>query len=76
MSQKSITIQRPKAPSPDSWIKSETPTAAGRTKRLTLDIPEELHKRVRLACVERGAFVSDVVRDLLDKAFPATERKG
>jgi hypothetical protein len=40
------------------------------TKRLTIDIPISLHKRMRLACVEKGITHADVIRRFLDKEFP------
>jgi len=60
--------------SPDAWIESrDKPTApAEPTKRLTVDIPQSLHKRIRLACIERDEVMADVIRDILQKAFPET----
>ena len=61
--------------SPDAWIESrDKPTApAEPTKRLTVDIPQSLHKRIRLACIERDEVMADVIRDILQKAFPEAE---
>jgi hypothetical protein len=49
------------------------------TKRLTIDIPLGLHRRVRTESAREGVYISDVVRDFLDKRFPAGDpvaRKG
>lgn len=56
---------------PDAWIESrDKPAAAAEpTKRLTVDIPQSLHKRIRLACIERDEVMADVIRDILGKAF-------
>ena len=61
--------------SPDAWIESrDKPTApAEPTKRLTVDIPQSLHKRIRLACIERDEVMADVIRDILQRGFPETE---
>jgi hypothetical protein len=61
--------------SPDEWIeKREKPTArAEPTKRLTVDIPQSLHKRIRLVCIERDEVMADVIREILQKAFPTAE---
>ena len=61
--------------SPEAWIESRDKPAAPAepTKRLTVDIPQSLHKRIRLACIERDEVMADVIRDILRKAFPETE---
>lgn len=44
-------------------------------KRLTIDIPESLHKRVKSQCGARGTTIADVVRKYLEKSFPDQDRK-
>lgn len=39
-------------------------------KRLTIDIPEGLHKRVKSQCGAQGTTIADVVRAFLEKKFP------
>ena len=39
-------------------------------KRLTIDIPESLHVRVKSQCAKRGAKMADEIRALLEKHFP------
>ena len=41
-------------------------------KRFTIDVPVELHRRVRAACAKRGLRPSSVRRDLLEREFPET----
>ena len=41
-------------------------------KRFTIDVPAELHRRVRAACARRGLRPSSVLRDLLEREFPDT----
>lgn len=41
-----------------------------KNKRLTIDIPESLHKRVKSQCANRGTTIADVVRDFLERKFP------
>jgi hypothetical protein len=38
-------------------------------KRLTIDIPESLHKAVKAQCAMRGTKIADEVRELLSKKF-------
>jgi len=59
------------AATPDAWIESrDKPTApAEPTKRLTVDIPQSLHKRIRLACIEQDEVMADAIRRILNNAF-------
>ena len=41
-------------------------------KQFTIDVPAELHRRVRAACARRGLRPSSVLRDLLEREFPET----
>ena len=41
-------------------------------KRFIIDVPVELHRRVRAACAKRGMRPSSVLRDLLEREFPHT----
>jgi proline-rich tail region repeat protein len=56
----------------DAWIESRDKPAAPAepTKRLTVDIPQSLHKRIRLACIEQDEIMADAIRKILQKAFP------
>lgn len=40
------------------------------TRRLTVDVPLSLHRRIKIKCVMEDAGVSDVVRKVLERAFP------
>ena len=55
-------------PSKDQWV------AAGQAsepiKRLTIDIPLALHKRIKTQCAIRGENMADEIRKLLEKHFP------
>jgi hypothetical protein len=39
-------------------------------KRLTIDIPLSLHRRVKSQCGEEGLQMADVIRGFLEKRFP------
>jgi hypothetical protein len=39
-------------------------------KRLTVNIPDELHHRIKVRCAHERQQISDVVRTLLTKEFP------
>jgi hypothetical protein len=36
-------------------------------KRIVADVPEQIHRQVRLRCLERGVLVRDYVLELLAK---------
>lgn len=76
---KKIAFRRPAAGSDaDAWVASgaevqlpATVTASQTAmKRLTIDIPADLHRRVKRECADRGVKMADVVRDLLLAEFP------
>jgi hypothetical protein len=39
-------------------------------KRLTFDIPADLHMRMKLECVRGGRDMADVIREMLAAKFP------
>ena len=41
-----------------------------KTKRFTIDVPEELHRRVKTACVIQGKKMNEVLIDILQREFP------
>jgi len=55
--------------SADQWVESRVVTEE--MKRLTLDIPEGLHRRIKSQCAARGVKMVDVIRELLEENFPA-----
>lgn len=73
---------KPQAASPlksaDDWVMNrpaETPPEpvqeAIPLKRLTIDIPAELHGRIKAQCALRGIKMADEIRVLLDNHFSA-----
>lgn len=62
-------------PSVDQWIAGEA--RAEPTKRLTIDVPLSLHRRVKTRCAIDDLVIADVVRELLARRFPEdTQRQG
>jgi hypothetical protein len=43
---------------------------AGDLKRLNAMIPAELHRRMKVACVQAGTDMTTVLIELLEKRFP------
>lgn len=69
---------------PDEWVSaastpamvSDEPNAAAQSmekaiemKRLTIDIPSDLHTRIKMQCAARGRKMADEIRDLLEGHF-------
>jgi plasmid stability protein len=38
-------------------------------KRLTIDIPEDLHRRLKMDCAANGHKMADVVREMLSQKY-------
>jgi hypothetical protein len=57
---------------------AETPEAAvvtafpqqGVMRRFTIDVSDELHKRIKAQCALRGLKMADVLREILEREFP------
>ena len=39
-------------------------------KRFTIDVPLELHRRIKTQCAMRGKKMADVLREILEREFP------
>jgi len=46
------------------------PPPAEPMKRLTIDLTENLHRRIKATCAQRGTKMVDEIRILLENAFP------
>lgn len=58
----------------DEWVENRaaagaTAEAAEPMKRLTIDVPESLHRLIKTTCAQRGTKIADEVRDLLIRNF-------
>lgn len=75
MTKKISIAPRPSARQADAWVNAETKATtpaqadAGEMKRLTIDIPAALHRRVKAACAADGLKMADMVRELLTKKY-------
>ena len=62
---------------PDAWVCAPAPAsatisakAATYTARLTVDITPALRGRIKVAAFTRGLTVADMLRTMLEQAFP------
>ena len=58
---------RPVPDAVDSWVESRAveQVVVEPMKRLTIDIPESLHRSIKSQCAMRGSKIADEVRELL-----------
>ena len=70
---------KPSKPRPanhaDKWVSGQTPAPKevvrpAKAKRLTLDLDEDLHRRIKVACSLRGTTMVEEITKLLKKNFP------
>jgi len=79
MSGKTVQFKMPAKPATaEEWIGQGAATEAkpaptGPMKRFTIDVPLDLHARIKITCAERGKVMADEIRRLLEAEFP--ERK-
>jgi hypothetical protein len=57
----------------ESWVRGETPPANGPQKRLTLNLPADLHKAFKGHCVRDGVTIQDKVRLLIERDLTAVQ---
>lgn len=75
MSSKKVTIgirptRQGSSGSADQWVESrEASRVAEPMKRLTIDIPAELHRKIKGQCATRGTKMADEVRELLRQQY-------
>lgn len=75
MSSKKISIgakptSATKVASVDEWVESRALIdAPEKMKRLTIDIPESLHRAIKSQCALRGTKIADEVRELLANKY-------
>ena len=62
---------------PDAWVRALAPAEAVSTRaelytaRLTVDVTPDLRGRIKVAAFRRGLTVADMLRAMLEDAFPA-----
>jgi hypothetical protein len=67
-------IQIPRKPRADEWVaqgREKTTTPEQKMKRLTLDLPEGLHRAIKRRAVEEGVTMVEMLRTLLEERYGA-----
>lgn len=70
MSTKKVQIgtkptNKPAPVAADAWVESRSNDEPEPMKRLTIDVPESLHRAIKRQCADRGTKMADEVRELL-----------
>ena len=77
---KTVAFNKPRMPDPDAnsvdrWVgdaaapeqKAARPV---KMKRFTIDVPADLHRRIKSECAREGLKMADVLREMLETRFP------
>ena len=67
-----------KPTTPDDWVESRKIEATPKVeemKRLTFDISDSLHRRIKSQCAVKGVKMADELRGLLEKHFPEENQR-
>jgi hypothetical protein len=68
---------RPVAATPDDFVahKPAPEVSAEPTKRLSVDVPVSLHKRLKIVCASREINMADAMRDFIAEGVRMLETK-
>lgn len=69
---KKVVFGAKPAPTANNWVDQKD---AVETRRLTLDIPVELHGRIKSACALRGKKMVEEITKLLEEKYGLLEEK-
>jgi hypothetical protein len=74
---KTVAFKIPSKPADpaDAWVQSREAAASTPVepmKRLTIDVPKSLHRRIKTRCAEDGEKMADVLRAMLEERFSAS----
>lgn len=54
----------------DKWVNQDSSKMdISSMTRLNVNIPSELHKKIKAYCAQKGIKITDVINDLLEKEF-------
>lgn len=58
---------------PDQWVSTGDPAEEVETIRFTIDIPTELHTRIKAQCAAKRVKMKEAIQELLESAFPSSK---
>jgi len=60
----------------DNWVQNRELEIKEAMKRLTIDVPVSLHKRIKSQCAMQDLVMADVIREMLEQRFPGGAGQG
>ena len=60
---------KPAPAAADAWVESRAADETVKMKRLTIDISESMHRRIKSQCAMNGTKIADEVRELLNQKY-------
>lgn len=70
MSKQAYKLSMPVKKQADQWVTDQKPKIDTVMKRFTIDVPADLHMRIKTQCAMKGTNMTDVLRTLLNREFP------
>ena len=62
-----LSLRKPSREQSEKRTKAAAEKLGEGEKRIVADVPEQIHRQVRLRCMERGILVRDYILELLAK---------
>jgi hypothetical protein len=62
-----LSIKKPSRERSEKRTKAAAEKLGGGEKRIVADVPEQIHRQVRVRCLQRGVLVRDYILELLAK---------
>jgi hypothetical protein len=51
----------------DQWVSSKPKEPTGEVKRVTVDLPMEIHQKLKIKCVLENVRIADMVRSWIEE---------
>ena len=68
MTAKNLSI--PRKPDAEQWVhQADKAAPSEKMKRLTLDIPERLHRAIKVRAAEEGETIAQLLRSLFEERY-------
>jgi hypothetical protein len=61
-----VSLDRPSR-SPDQWVKEKAKEPGQEVKRVTVDLPIEIHQKLKIRCVMERVNIADMVRKWIEE---------
>lgn len=69
MSKKSFALAMTKEPAAEQWVANATPVTGATVTRLSIELPADLHARIKADCALKKRKMVEVFRELIEREF-------